>query len=84
MTCFYDQNIIQNDPKYHQERIAYKSSPNHHQIINKSSPNYHQSQAPPLTSICVAIKTAVNPVTHLHEIIAISGLVHKKVNCDGE
>ena len=26
----------------------------------------------------------MNPVTHLHEIIAVSGLIHKKVNCDGD
>lgn len=34
---------------------------------------------PPLISMCVSMKTAVNPVTHLHEIIVLSALVHTKV-----
>ena len=40
--------------------------------------------APPLVSMCVSMKTAVNPVTHLHEIIALSGFVHTKVDSEAE
>jgi len=37
---------------------------------------------PPLVSMAVSMKTAVNPHTHTHEVIAISGLVHTKVEAD--
>jgi len=37
---------------------------------------------PPLTSMCLSMKTAVNPVTHTHEIIALSGIVHTNTKAD--
>lgn len=37
---------------------------------------------PPLTSICLSMKTAVNPQTHTHEIIALSGIVHTNTKAD--
>ena len=40
--------------------------------------------SPTLTSMCVSIKTAVNPSTHVHEIIAIAGIVHQKVEPDAD
>eukprot|EP01038_Epipyxis_sp_PR26KG_P011762 gene11762-15739_t len=40
--------------------------------------------APMLVSMCISIKTAVNPVSHLHEIVAISGLTHTKVDSEAD
>lgn len=40
--------------------------------------------APPLVSMCLSIKTAVNPSTHLHEIIALSGVIHPKVDSEAD
>jgi DNA polymerase alpha subunit A len=40
--------------------------------------------SPTLTSMCVSIKTAVNPSSHVHEIIAIAGLLHLKVEPDAD
>ena len=37
---------------------------------------------PPLVSMCVSMKTVLNPSTHLHEIVAISGLIHNKMEGD--
>ena len=37
---------------------------------------------PPLVSMCLSMKTAVNPITHTHEIIALSGIVHTNVKAD--
>ena len=37
---------------------------------------------PPLVSMCVSMKTVVNPRTHQHEIVAISGLVYTKVEAE--
>ena len=39
---------------------------------------------PPATTLCISMKTAVNPSTHVHEIISIAGLVHKEVSMDSE
>lgn len=39
---------------------------------------------PPLVSMCIGMKTVVNPSTHVHEIVALSMLVHNKVNADAE
>ena len=39
---------------------------------------------PPLISMCVSMKTAVNPATQLHEIIALSALVHTKVDAEAD
>lgn len=39
---------------------------------------------PPLVSMCVSIKTVVNPSTHLHEIVAVSALIHGKVDTEAE
>ena len=33
-------------------------------------------------SMCVSMKTVVNPRTHQHEVVAISGLVYTKVDAD--
>lgn len=40
--------------------------------------------APPLVSMCISIKTAVNPTSHMHEIVSISGVVHPKVDSDAD
>jgi DNA polymerase alpha subunit A len=39
---------------------------------------------PLLTSMCLSMKTAVNPATHVHEIIALSALIHTKVDSEAE
>lgn len=39
---------------------------------------------PPLVSMCVSMKTVVNPRTHQHEIVAISGLVYTKVEAEAD
>ena len=39
---------------------------------------------PPLISMCVSMKTAVNPSSQLHEIIALSALVHTKVDAEAD
>jgi DNA polymerase alpha subunit A len=43
-----------------------------------------QDLPPPLVSLSVGIKTVVNPATHIHEIVALSGLVHTKVETEVE
>lgn len=50
-------------------------------VVSKSTDNF---PIPSLTSICVSMKTAINPVTHTHEVIALSGIVHTKVDMEGE
>jgi DNA polymerase alpha subunit A len=37
---------------------------------------------PPLVSLSVSMKTAVNPHTHTHEVIAISGWIHTQIQAD--
>eukprot|EP00605_Chrysophyceae_sp_TOSAG23-4_P002371 GSChrysophyteH1.ASY1.ANO1.2623.1 assembled CDS len=37
---------------------------------------------PPLVAMSVSIKTAVNPMSHTHEVISIAGLIHKQVQAD--
>ena len=37
---------------------------------------------PPLVAMSVSMKTAVNPITHTHEVISISGLVHTAIQGD--
>ena len=39
---------------------------------------------PPLVSMCLSMKTAVNPATHLHEIVALSAVIHTKVDTDAD
>lgn len=39
---------------------------------------------PHLTCMSISMKTAVNPVTHLHEIIMLSGVVHSKIDCEAD
>jgi DNA polymerase alpha subunit A len=39
---------------------------------------------PPLTSMSISMKTAVNPATHLHEIIMLSGVVHHRIDCEAD
>ena len=36
-------------------------------------------EVPPLVTMCLSMKTAVNPATSLHEIVALSAMVHSKV-----
>jgi len=40
--------------------------------------------APALVSMSISMKTAVNPQTHMHEILVISGVVHSKIECDAD
>ena len=39
---------------------------------------------PPVVAMCISLKTAVNPATHTHEVIAISCLVHTKVDIEAD
>ena len=39
---------------------------------------------PLLTSMCLSMKTAVNPATHVHEIVSLSALIHTKVDSEAE
>lgn len=41
-----------------------------------------QLPPPPLVSMCLSMKTAVNPSTHVHEIVALSGIVHTNMKAD--
>ena len=47
-------------------------------------PSHEAPPTPHLVSMCVSMKTAVNPVTHLHEIVVLSALVHGKVNTEAD
>jgi DNA polymerase alpha subunit A len=47
-------------------------------------PSHEAPATPFLVSMCVSMKTAVNPVTHLHEIVVLSALVHSKVNAEAD
>ena len=42
------------------------------------------SMVPPVVAMCISLKTAVNPATHTHEVIAISCLVHTKVDIEAD
>jgi DNA polymerase alpha subunit A len=39
---------------------------------------------PPVTTLTLSMKTAVNPMTHLHEIITLSGIFHTQVNLEAD
>lgn len=39
---------------------------------------------PPVITFTFSMKTAVNPLTHLHEIISLSGIVHTQVNLEAD
>ena len=39
---------------------------------------------PTLLAMCISLKTAVNPATHVHELIAISCLTHNKVDVEAD
>eukprot|EP01040_Poterioochromonas_malhamensis_P001065 gene1065-1130_t len=39
---------------------------------------------PPVTTLAFSIRTAVNPSTHVHEIIAISGVIHTRVALEAD
>lgn len=54
--------------------------PSHIVKIQHSSDN----PPPPLVTLCVSIKTAVNPTTHVHEIIAMAGSIHTNVDQEGD
>ena len=41
-------------------------------------------EAPPLVSMCISMKTVLNPATHTHEVVALSAVVHSKVEADGD
>jgi DNA polymerase alpha subunit A len=45
---------------------------------------YPPLPTPPITTFTISLKTAVNPSTHLHEIIAISGIIHTKVALESD
>lgn len=47
-------------------------------------PSHEAPPNPHLISMCVSMKTAVNPVTHLHEIIALSALIHTRVDAEAD
>ena len=47
-------------------------------------PSHEAPPIPHLISMCVSMKTAVNPATHLHEIVALSALVHTKVDAEAD
>ena len=47
-------------------------------------PSRDAPPAPPMTTMSISMKTAVNPSTHVHEVISISGVVHTKVDIDGD
>ena len=39
---------------------------------------------PTLTSMSISMKTAVNPSTHLHEIVMLSGVIHNKIDSEAD
>lgn len=39
---------------------------------------------PPLTTMTITMKTVVNPVTHIHEIVALAALIHTNVSTDND
>ena len=47
-------------------------------------PSRDAPPAPPMTTLCISMKTAVNPMSHVHEVISIAGVVHTKVDIDGD
>jgi DNA polymerase alpha subunit A len=47
-------------------------------------PGNEAPPTPPLISMCVSMKTALNTVTHLHEIVVLSALVHTKVDAEAD
>ena len=49
---------------------------------SKPPANGAMPASPSLVSMSIALKTAVNPMTHVHEVIAVSGLIHTKVEAD--
>ena len=53
-------------------------------FITKTIQNEAPSSTPPLVSMCVSMKTVVNPFSHLHEIVALSALIHTKVDADSD
>ena len=40
--------------------------------------------APSLISMSISLKTAVNPSSHVHEVIALAGVVHTRVDVDND
>lgn len=51
-------------------------------FVSKNVSTQECGSPPPFVSMSVSIKTAVNPVTHLHEIIALSALVHRGIDSE--
>eukprot|EP00602_Paraphysomonas_sp_CaronLab_P000598 CAMPEP_0185022260 /NCGR_PEP_ID=MMETSP1103-20130426/4977_1 /TAXON_ID=36769 /ORGANISM="Paraphysomonas bandaiensis, Strain Caron Lab Isolate" /LENGTH=1359 /DNA_ID=CAMNT_0027554251 /DNA_START=80 /DNA_END=4156 /DNA_ORIENTATION=+ len=47
-------------------------------------PSAESPPAPHLTTMSICMKTVVNPSTHVHEIVCIAGVVHTKVDVDGD
>ena len=39
--------------------------------------------APAMVALSLSMKTAVNPASHLHEIVMLSGVIHTKLECEG-
>lgn len=50
----------------------------------KPVPATENLPTPPVTTMAVSMKTIVNPRTHMHELVAISGLVYHKVDMESE
>jgi DNA polymerase alpha subunit A len=42
------------------------------------------TEVPPLTLLSVSMKTALNPASHMHEIISLSGVIHRNVDPDAD
>ena len=56
-------------------------------VAEPSNVSVMGNDAPPspcVTSMCVSLKTAVNPATHIHEVVAISCLTHTKVDLEAD
>lgn len=51
--------------------------------INKM-PAGETPPSPPLTVMSISMKTAINPSTHVHEVISLAAVVHSKVDVDSD
>jgi DNA polymerase alpha subunit A len=47
-------------------------------------PQSEAPPSPPLTVMSVSMKTAINPSTHVHEVISLAAVVHSKVDVDSD
>lgn len=51
--------------------------------IQKMAPS-DAPPSPPLTVMSISMKTAINPSTHVHEVISLAAVVHPKVDADSD